>query len=172
MKLPAILLLASLCLTNLCVAAPKSPQEVVGEFYAQFPNRKGNFELKAEELQNSPSLEAGFKRQLIAQRKGQFKKDGRWLIDFDLLTSLQADRPTGSQAGVAKISGNGATVPLLLNYNDGVRGKPHSLNLQVHLRQMPAGWQIDNVIYPQPELTRHDAQSFLRWAQQGSGAKP
>lgn len=102
-------------------------------------NRKGNFELKTEELQNSPSLEADFKRQLIAQHKGQYKKDGRWLIDFDLLTCLQADRPTGPQAGAANILGNEATVPLLLKYNDGVRGKPHSLTLQVHLRQTPAG---------------------------------
>lgn len=164
-KLAAILLL-----TSACLAAPKSPQQVVQDFYSQIAKRGSNYELSAEELEKAP-LEATFKREMIAQRKGDYKKDGAWLIDFDLLTCMQTDTPTGAKALQGKITGSTASVPLKLNYVGGVRGKPGVESLNIHLQQNGENWLIDNVFYNRPALVRKDALGFLKWAKEESGKK-
>ena len=162
---------ALLVLTGAALAAPKSPQQVVQDFYSDIAKRGGHYELKVDELEKSPWLEANFKREMVAERKGEYKKDGRWLIDFDLLTDLQTDTPTGARALPAKISGKQATVPLQLDYITGVRGLKKVENLTIHLQQTASGWQIDNVLYSRPELVRKDALGFLKWAREESGHK-
>ena len=160
---------ALLLLTAAALAAPKAPQQVVQDFYSQIAKRGGDYELKVEELEKCPWLETNFKSELVAQRKGEYKKDGRWLIDFDLLTDLQTDTPTSAKAQPAKITGQQATVPLELSYTDGVRGKKHIEALTIHLRETSTGWQIDNVFYSRPALIRKDALGFLKWAREESG---
>lgn len=163
-------LAALLLLTSSCLAAPKSPQQVVQDFYGQIAKRGSNYELTVEELQNAP-LETNFKREMIAQRKGEYKKDDRWLIDFDLLTCMQTDMPTSAKALPAKITGTSASVPLKLSYLSGVRRKPGVEALNIHLQQTGEGWQIDNVYYSRPALVRKDALSFIQWAKEESAKK-
>mgnify|MGYP003603115862 FL=1 len=160
-----------LLLSGACLAAPKSPQQIVQDFYSEIAKRGGNYQLTAEELEKSPWLKDNFKRELVAQRKGEYKQDGRWLIDFDLLTDMQTDTPTSARALPAQVTGQQAIVPLQLNYVTGVRQLKRVESLKIHLQQTSAGWQIDNVLYSRPGLIRKDALGFLKWAREGSGHK-
>lgn len=164
-------LAATFLLTASCLAAPKSPQQVVQDFYSDIAKRKSDYQLTADQLQQSPWLEANFKRELIAQSKGEYKKESRWLIDFDLLTCLQGDTPTSAKALPGKVSGPAASVPLKLSYVSGVRGTARVEALKIHLQQNGENWQIDNVFYSRPALIRKDAVSFLKWAREESGHK-